>query len=474
MSKSPSAAGLSFVIAPRFAVLFVHETNHARAESKANPETGAGKDLVQSFLVNGWDVEGAYGTVLGELVTEKLHPGAKFPTGKALIDYVVKERTSELDRRQKAYDTADEKTQKEAMARLTAYKALYCDKDGKIAVPKIGECFWATDGHQRDKMSLRAAELRVFGGVAAKGGEAMTIGVDTPTGLDDLNRIPVRVVEFENELDRTKKQIAENQRDSVGKTNMSIVDNLVVASELFAAGYSQAHLRKVFKDGEGQRLHGVLTLSMLHPEAKLVQRMRMEWNRVKDEEGKEKLVAPPEWISYRGVKHADLPLLIKRSDPAKLKEENDRRDREAVRTGKPQVALTLLTRKELEEEVIPNWNGVNRVRQPKGMDKTQLEQIAGSNENPIVQRVIGAVKDNRPEALQELHRHARIFADVDYFVTSHVAEVGEKGQPIGSLGKYQEMLHRLNAAPQATVEKVLAQAVKALPEVEEEEEEVAA
>jgi hypothetical protein len=134
--------------------------------------------------------------------------------------------------------------------RLAAWEAAYM-KNGKVIAPTYGQVF----GFRRNSILPTVNAIR------------------RKAQLQPIESIPVSIKSYENDLERFEDTISENTLKNFGTRTLSDVDRISAAQRLFHEGATQTHLRRVFKDGMGQKLHALCTLDHAHKDLNIVKRL---------------------------------------------------------------------------------------------------------------------------------------------------------------------------------------------------------
>lgn len=134
---------------------------------------------------------------------------------------------------------------------LRAWEGIFLTDKGKIIVPQYGQVF----GFRR---KLVLPEVN-----------AVRRKLKKPA----IDALPVHLKTYENDLERYEDCITENTQKNVGTRALSNVDRVHAAQKLFFEGSTQSNMRKVFKDGMGQKLYALCTLDKNHASLNIVERV---------------------------------------------------------------------------------------------------------------------------------------------------------------------------------------------------------
>lgn len=262
----------------------------------------------------------------------------------------------------------------EGLVELQAFEQLFVEK-GKLITPE----FRGITGHRRAHSLRKAAPKRLL----FKNAD----GVAEPKDLNIL--VPAIPMNFTTEMDLLKYQLAENESEREGFYAPNIFDKLKSARRLFAMGAIQVDFRRVFKDGVGQKLHGILTLDKLWPNIQIVDRM------LKDPKD-------PQHINPGPVSHTDLPSLIKRSNPKEVASANQKKREELTRLGKPEAAIELeMLAPATEGEVRAYFEGKREgANAQKIMSKENIKGLADQGSCRAVVAAANAVYSNNRDVLE--------------------------------------------------------------------------
>jgi hypothetical protein len=245
-------------------------------------EYGDAKDLKASITTHGWS-QTPDGTIEIEPIKEAPEP---VNTDVKLADLVKEEEK----RRKEWHDSLKilAKTSKDKEKELEVFERVYC-QDGKLEkIEYIG-----TSGNRRASVYFVSMLARA--------------NMNPPQPVTDM--IPCIVRHYENARQRLETQIEENDRKTTGFLEMSNTARLKAAKWLVGRGATQSDLRKTFRDGNGQKLWGVLQLNAMWPEVKIYERMLKDPN-------------DPDHIKFGSQSTGDLTLYMDRSDPKRLAERN--------------------------------------------------------------------------------------------------------------------------------------------------------
>jgi hypothetical protein len=109
----------------------------------------------------------------------------------------------------------------------------------------------------------------------------LAMGEEPMTTLDFVVKV------YTNEADRRIDNVLENTGKNDGVRRLSKADIIKAGRDLFEQGVKESMLRKVFKDGTGQKLYATCSLDQSHPELKLVDRLitgQLAWDPLDKEE----------------------------------------------------------------------------------------------------------------------------------------------------------------------------------------------
>jgi hypothetical protein len=278
-----------------------------------------------------------------------------------------------------------EQAEKDQNARdlLYVYNKAWRDADGKIIEPK----FFGNMCFRRASVYVQAMVNRL------KIDQGMKFG---PEEIPLM--IPVNVKVYQTEADRIDDQFIENERNSVGKKEVSFPAKVMASKILFEAGRNEAHFRKrIFKDGVGQKVFAILKLNAVCPDFKLLDRIQLD-------------PTDPQYIPGQSL------------PPGELR--------------------NLYTNKESKSGRIPSVDEVqlkideilgNKGNKPKMAERGVIEGLRDQNPNLVVRRVCEHLLNNQPDKIAQEFSH----------VSAHFDEVNR----IVGLGKGAELLAYLKAFP---------------------------
>lgn len=249
---------------PASSVVWFREFNEARLTR----DYGKVEELKNSFILHGWKLDDN-----GIIKVEEIKPD--------LQERAMKERMEQWDALKSAAKLGSEK-----LVDLVTFEELYTHGGKLKPIEYLG-----VSANRRSEVFFPAMVER------------------KKQNLPISMEIPVMVRHYANAAERLDDQIDENELKTAGFLEMSDVDRLLAAQRRVQLGAIQSDLRRVFKDGMGQKLWGLLELNRLWPTIGIVSRCQL----------------PPtdkSYIRLAAVKFKDLPTLVQRSDPAELEKKN--------------------------------------------------------------------------------------------------------------------------------------------------------
>lgn len=351
MAKQVAQRTLSIIIHVG-SVIWFKDLNRARP----NGHYGDNKELLTSMTTRGWVCD-EDGTIKAEKISDSLRERA------------IKELTELWE----SYKSLA-KTDSTKLVDLNVFEEVHVE-NGKIRVPE----FVGVTGNRRDSVFLQA--------MIARRKENLPITVD----------VPVIIRHYNSPLERLIDQVGENELKSLGFNPTTDVDKLIAAKEAVEMGAIQSDLRKVFKDGTGQKLWGVIRLNALYPELRIIERMRLKTD-------------DPAYIKLAGVPTKDLPTLVLRSEPSELAAKNN----SLALAGKAQ--LTAAT----QDEVAAFFAGstVSDGRNDKVMKGDNIRSLAGNFPCAPVRAMANAIALNQTDALKKYQTNALGFNLLDELIDS--------------------------------------------------------
>lgn len=131
---------------------------------------------------------------------------------------------------------------------INAFNLIHYEK-GKIIEPEYGLVF----GHRRTVIMPFVNAVR------------------NQLGMHDILEIPVSVKNYANDLERHTANVEENTLKMAGAKTLDHASKVRAAYKLYSEGANENRLRKVFKDGMGQKLYAIMQINNLHPDLKVVE-----------------------------------------------------------------------------------------------------------------------------------------------------------------------------------------------------------
>lgn len=230
---------------------------------------------------------------------------------------------------------------------LFVLRRLWTDGNGKVITPEVGNNM----GFRRMRLYPKSQVFR------------MRIKPEdrAQSETDILTQIPVNVKNYADENDRVADQLIENEREGVGKKEVSFLAKLTASKPLFDAGRNEAFFRKVvFKDGVGQKIFSILKVNALQPAARIMERV----------------VLPETDVEYIPAQSLNPSVM-----------------RPLYKDGK------IPAQAEVEEVVYKVKNGV--INTPKMADRTTIDNLSKHNPNPVVRLVCGYLIANQTTQLND-------------------------------------------------------------------------
>lgn len=334
-------------------IIWFKERNAARPSG----DYGKTDDLKVSFVERGWLLNGD-GTIDVENAEQRLQ------------ELGMKRRTEEWEALKAA-----SKTDSSRVIELDVFETLYCEesKGGKKTLMPVK--YVGVSGNRRSSVFFSSMVER------------------RRQNLEIQTQVPVTVKAYEDDAARLADQIMENSQKDTGFLPPSAVDNLLAARSLIELGKNQNELRRVFKDGVGQKLYGILVLDKRFPGIKIVERMC----RKPEEDG---------FIRIQSVKFSDLPDLVLRSDPKALADKNAKRVTQGEEPIKPAA----------ESDIAEYFNKVGKApatNDPKVMKKETIKGLSDNFPANPVRAAFKAVMDNNVDGLKIYQSSAVLLNAVD-------------------------------------------------------------
>lgn len=371
-----------------------------------DPKADENKDLITQFKEsNGYDV--TKGAVLASKITA------------AELKKEMETRKTLWEKLKTLSDGGN--GSKEDVNRLIAWEYVFT-KNGKLIEPE----YQGATGHRR-YFSCFEAFFRIV-----RDGDAKLID---KYANEYSMQVPVHVVEFASEAERTLKQIGENELRNVGAVNVNYLDNLKVINDLWAKGLvTQAQLRAEMGATSGQKYYHFLRLHNRYPELNLMERIqkpesesiesgRLSWSRL-------------------GSKFSDLVKISNSIDQTSVDEHNKR-------VQKEEQKIRVKTMEEINED-LRNLMREKSTNDPKMKSKDEIKALAdGPNHVAgLVARTIYDPKNNGEAADRLGGMSASLNAINNLFNDKATYE------PV------EVFLSQLNAADEATRKHVLVQLAK--------------
>ena len=200
------------------------------------------KKVLAGALIDGWD------EVLGLIGVYKLSKEQGLQ-GAMEREAVLAELTEAVEDFDVTYE--GKKVTVSASDILRSWKEMFCNAKGKVKVPTYGQVF----GFRRKALLPEVNAVR------------------RKLDLDPIEELPCRVRSYACDMDRFADCIKENTHKNFGTRALSNVDRVNAAQKLFFEGSTQSHMRKIFKDGMGQKLHALCALDNAHQSLKVVERI---------------------------------------------------------------------------------------------------------------------------------------------------------------------------------------------------------
>ena len=134
---------------------------------------------------------------------------------------------------------------------LRVWEDTFCNAKGKVKSPDYGQVFGFRRNHVLPEVNAARRKM----------------------GLELISEIPVVIREYASDLDRYEDCIKENTHKNFGTRVLSNADRVHAAQKLFFEGSTQSHMRKVFKDGMGQKLHALCQLDRDYSTLTIIERV---------------------------------------------------------------------------------------------------------------------------------------------------------------------------------------------------------
>lgn len=222
-----------------------------------------------------------------------------------------------------------------------------------------------------------------------------------PLPFDDT--VPATVKDYSDPLFRLEEQAKEN----LGKNQCFFagtpVDHLLIAKEMLGMGANQNKIRTAFGATAGVKFHGICVLNVRYPKLAIIERMKLTPGNAASKE----MEFPKMWINIAKIKHTQMQDFTQRFDVRSTEEYNNKN---STKQGFPKPVLS-----EKEVELyFANPDSVEKLRDPKMMDKNAIASISNVNDNPISRLTAKAIHDNNPESLKSL---AKIATACNYLLT---------------------------------------------------------
>lgn len=328
------------------------------------------KEIISSMATNGW------------YDRQTVNVGPITYTGfSGIPDLLAKA----MEEREHLLTSLAEQSERDPNARdlLYVYNKLWRDAKGKIIEPK----FFGNMCFRRSTIYAQAMVNRLKLDQGNKFGDQ-----EVPV------LIPVNVKEYQTEADRVDDQFIENERNSVGKKEVSFPAKVLASKILFEAGRNEAHFRKrIFKDGVGQKVFAILKLNAVCSELRLLERIVLD-------------PTDPQYIPAQSLPPGELRNLYTNKE---------------TKSGR----IPSVDECELKlGEILGKKNN-----DPKMASKEVIKGLRDQNPNLIVRRVCEHLINNQPDKIAQEFSH----------MSAHLDEVNR----IFGLGKAAELLAYLKAFP---------------------------
>lgn len=241
------------------------ELNHRRAVDKdgnttdqpakldaSDPKT---KELIASIRDRGYDPQ--YPCVIGDITDDLKVKAVEILTGLYNLYKAAMNQPS---------------TKPEDYARLAAFEYWYTKpakkgKDREIIVPEYLGC----TGNRRSFCVFEAGVQRLL-----LPENAQSDPFNNPGQFLEPLKIFAIHEHFDDTAARTIRQLAENTAKTEGFKTVNVFEVLyAVKHDVETGRIKQKDLREVYKDGEGQKMHGFLTMNARFPNLKLFERLRL-------------------------------------------------------------------------------------------------------------------------------------------------------------------------------------------------------
>lgn len=433
----------SFHIISLSDVVHAAKFNSRPGDPYADPFSGKGKELVMSFVQDGWSHQ-AYGLIEGEKVVKDMRDD--FPGHTQIVAAWHEELLAEFDEVKKRYQQRP--TELDA-AWMKVFDELYRDAKGNMKTPKVGSYFFGTTGHQRARCARWAAAYRIVGGEIESKRSVEDLGISTKiakgTSYDDIiHNVPIISVSYRDEKHRLLEQIGENEQPNIGKSELTFRDELYLAEKLMAMGFNQNAVRKTLGgESKGQKAYCWQRLDYLHPDMNLLKRVLY----LPDAEGN----YPEDRLRWQGIKGGKLPLLVKRSSPDTLADHNNRQ-KELEKNGKTPAYLKPLGDEELE--FIIQWEHLgnpkfkpegaeDKPEQKKSMDAEKFEGVAAGSKNAILSVIQRAHASGDEAGFKPIQDLTPILNPLHMLYKQYGVKTDSNGNMVGVMAAVRDTLEYL-------------------------------
>lgn len=343
MAKNTQTQAQVVTIAAVFAEIYWHPTrNKARAVASSK------RDELRASLRNGW---------WSDQSVKVENIGSAVPiSGEEGIDFVK----AAMDSRQAEWDKLKADQSPDGIVKLKVFEDLFMDEKDKLIVPK----YLAVHSFQRGSVYFEAMILR-----------RKSLEKDEKP---ILTFVPIEMVKVSTEAKLREFQMQENEGKLTGREGVSDADRLNNARYFYGFGYTQADMRRIFKDSMGQKLFAICKLDSIYPDLRFIDR----------------LLSPPEMedsLPFGPFRHGDLIKKAARSDVSTLPK-----------------GETLLTKEDFALYLTSTKQGRADGNKPKIMARDQIEGLSKQSPSNEVRNIAKAIVEN----------------NVDFLVTANVVAPG--------------------------------------------------
>lgn len=337
-------------------------TNQPEVFDPKNPKS---KELIESFRDRGYDPQ--YPVVVGDITDAYIKEGLQLRNEEwQLLKAAQKQAPSP-----------------ETMARLVAFEFFYVKKDAKGKEHLIAPEYLGCTGNRRSRCVFEAAVERLI--IASKDPKNDTF--NKPENFLQGMEIYALHEHFETEDDRTLRQIAENTAKLEGFKQLNHLEILYGVKDGVETGrIKQARLREDFKDGEGQRIYGFLTLNARFPNLKLFERLTY------DDKHPDAII----WSKLPQGGKGGFPEVVRRSN----KLTNDDWNRKLLEKN-PNATIEPFMSEADVAQAFRDWRKGKQGNEPRMMEKTALQSLQASSPVKVINELMADVLTNKKEAIDK-------------------------------------------------------------------------